>query len=497
MRSKLTRFILPLLAGFGGAWTSGAAQVGDFREIAFPALPEFEIPKPEVYKLSNGLTVFLMEDHELPLISVSARIRTGSNYMPAGKQSMGEIFGQVQREGGTLSRTGDQLDDFLEARAAFVETGMSGDLGTASMNCLTEDFDEVFGVFIDVLRNPAFAAAKIELAKVRLNATIARRNDNVGGIVGREFIRLIYGTESPLGRLAEYATVAAVTRDDLLAWHKKHYHPNNVYLGFSGDFDSKELKRKIKAALDGWPKGPAFAEPDVPYQQTSKPGVYFIEKGDVTQANIRAGHLGIRRDSPDYHAVTVMNEVFGGGFSGRLLQNIRSEKGLAYSVFGGIGDSFLRPGLFQVGMSTKLSTMAQSVRALQAEVRGMIQNPPTEEELQQAKESILNSFVFNYVSRGQILSQQMTFAYYGLPTDYLDRYRAGIEKVTAADVARVAKKYMHPDRMALLVVGKSAEFDESVDVFGEPQRIDITIAPPPDTKARVEKTASSVEAGAE
>jgi predicted Zn-dependent peptidase len=492
LRTKLGYLVLiAVILGSGPT----IAQVKNYNDIKYRDLPEFDIPEPTVYTLGNGLTVFLMEDHELPLISLRARIRTGSNYMPADREGLGSIFGQVQREGGTTSMTGDEIDDFLEARAAFVETGMGGDAGNASMNCLKEHFDDVFAVFIDVLRQPAFAEDKIELAKIQLNTSIARRNDNVSGIIGREFRRLIYGVDSPLARLAEYTTVARVTRADLLDWHAKHYHPNNIYLGVVGDFDTKEMKRKIETALGSWAKGPEFAEGEVPYRKELPPGVHFIQKDDVTQANIRAGHLGIRRDNPDYYAVQVMNEVLGGGFSGRLLKNIRSEKGLAYSVFGGIGSSFLRPGVFQVGMSTKSSTMAESVRALQEEVAGIIRNPPTQAEMQHAKETILNSFVFNYVSRGQILGQQMTFSYYGLPLDYLEQYRANIEKVKPEDVARVAKKYIHPDKMVLLVVGKSEEFDEPVSTFGEAEAIDITIPPPPDTRPQVEKTASSVEAG--
>jgi len=475
----------------------GIAQVKDYQDIKFPKLPDFDIPQPETFTLNNGMTVFLMEDHELPLISVTARIRTGSNYMPGEREGMGDIFGQVQREGGTASMTGDEMDDFLEARAASVETGMSGDMATASMNCLEEDFDEVFEVFIDVLRKPAFSEDKIELAKVQSNTSIARRNDSVGSIVGREFSRLVYGADSPLARLSEYATVAAVTRDDLVAWHSKSFHPNNILLGVSGDFDSTTMKGKIEAALNSWPKGTAFAEPEVAYQKQVKPGVYFIEKEDVTQANIRMGHLGIKRDNPDYYAVVVMNEILGGGFSGRLMQNIRSEKGLAYSVFGRIGASFLRPGLFQAGMGTKSSTMAESVEALKEEIDGMIANPPTDVEMQHAKEGILNSFVFNYTSRAQILGQQMTFAYYGLPTDYLEQYRANIETVKSEQVAAVAKKYLHPDKMALLIVGKSEDFDQPVATLGEVTEIDISITPPPDTRPEIEATAANVEAGAE
>jgi predicted Zn-dependent peptidase len=415
--------------------------------------------------------------------------------VPADKVGLGGVFGQVQREGGTASMTGDEIDDYLEARAASVETGMGGDMGTASMNCLTDDFDGVFAVFTSVLRTPAFSEDKIELAKVQLNTGIARRNDNVSGIIGREFRRLIYGADSPLARLTEYATVASVTRDDLIAWHAKYYQPQNIAIGVVGDFDTKTMKGTIQTSLGDWAKGPKTDDAEVAYQTRVEPGVYFIEKEDVTQANIRVGHLGILRKNPDFFAVAVMNEVLGGGFSGRLMKNVRSDKGLAYSVFGSVGSAFLRPGIFQAGMSTKSSTMAESVEALKAEILGIINDPPSDVELQQAKESILNSFVFNYTSRAQILGRQMTLAYYGMPKDYLETYRTNIERVTGSDVARVAKKYIHPDRMALLVVGNSQDFDRPVATLGEVTEIDISIPPPADSRPAVEKNASSVAAG--
>ena len=472
-----------------------AAQVKDYRDIKYPKLPAFEIPKPEVFTMDNGMTVFLLEDHELPLINVFVRVRTGSNYDPAGKTGLGDIFGQVQREGGTTSMTGDEMDDFLEARAASIETFMGGDMGFGSMNCLKDDFDEIFALFGDVLRRPAFAEDKIELAKVQNNTFIARRNDDISGITSREFPRLIYGKDSPLSRLIEYETVAAVQQADLVDWHKKYYHPNNIYLGVVGDFDSESMKGKIREVFGSWEKGLAFAEPEVPYEKAVKPGTYFIEKEDVTQAYVRLGHIGMNAKDPDYFAVQVMNEVLGGSFASRLFSNVRSEKGLAYSVWGGVGSSFVRQGIFQVAVSTKSETMSESVAALREEVNGIINNPATADELKRAKESILNSFVFNYDSRGKILAQQMTYAYYGMPEDYLEQYRANIEKVTAEDVARVAKKYIHPDRLVLLVVGKSADFDKPVSTFGDVAALDITIPEPPDTRPEIEATAENLEAG--
>jgi predicted Zn-dependent peptidase len=496
MRRGICR--IAILAGIAAAVVAAPAiaQVKDHTKIKFPQLPEFNVAKPEIYELDNGMKVFLMENHELPLISVNAMIRTGSNFDPDDRTGLADLFGQVHRDGGTQSMTGDDMDDFLAARAAFIETGMGGDSGSASMNCLKEDFDEVFALFAELLRSPSLAEDKLELAKVQANTAIARRNDDQGAITGREFRRLIYGADSPLGRMMEYATVDAITRDDLVAWHGKYYHPNNVLIGFTGDFDTETMKGKIQAMLGDWEKGPAFSEPDAAFREEPDKGIYFVEKSDVTQSDIRMGHLGITRQNPDYFAVRVMNEVLGGGFASRLFSNVRSEKGLAYSVFGGVGAGYLRPGVFQVGLQTASENTTKAIAALREEVDGIIANPPTAEEMARAKDVISNSFIFNYTSRGQILAQQMTYAYYGMPLDYLDTYLDNIEKVTSEDVARVAKKYVHPDDMTLLVVGKKADILEPLDTLGSVAELDITIPPPADTAPEVVKNAETVAAGA-
>lgn len=455
------------------------AQVKNYREIQYPTLPEFKIPKPTVFTLNNGMQVFLMEDHELPLIRINARIRTGANYEPADKAGLASLMGAVQRTGGAADMTGDQIDDFLAARAASIETSMGGDAGFASMDCLKPDFDDVFKVFNDVLRSPKFTQDKLDIAKVTENTMIARRNDDVGGITSREITRLVYGPDSPLARNTEYATIKSVTRDDLIAWHKKYYQPNSVFLGVVGDFEPAAMKKNIEAVFEGWSKGPDFAKPPVAYRKDPAPGLYFIEKSDVNQVNLAFGHMGIKTGNPDYFAVQVMNEVLGGGFASRLFSNVRSQKGLAYSVYGRLGAEYSAPGMFEAGLQTKSANLTKAIDAMKKEIAGIIDRPATDDELKRAKDSILNSFVFNYDSKSKILAQQMTYAYYGFPADFLEKYRANIEKVDVGDVARVAKKYIHPDQLAILVVGKSSEFDQPLANLDKVTPVDIAIPPSP------------------
>ena len=493
MRKQVTNSVLM----FTIVAAAATAQVEDYRQIEFPPLAEFQIPQPEVFELDNGLKVFLMEDRELPLINVVARVRTGSLWEPAEKTGLARLTGVTQRTGGTARMNGDEIDDFLESRAASVETNIGGGVGFAAMNCLRDDFDEVLEVFVDVLRSPEFSADKLEIAKVQAKEGIARRNDNVLGITGREFSRLIYGYDSPLARLEEYATIAAIDRDGLKAWHARHYHPNNIYLGISGDFDSATMKTKIASAFGDWPRGPEFAPPPVPFREEQSAGVYFIEKKDVTQANVRMGHLGVRYDNPDYFALQVMNEILAGGGTGRLFKSIRTEKGLAYSVGGGVGTSFLYPGLTDFRLQTKSESVGEAVDALFAEVQRMAAEPPTEDELVRAKDAILNSFIFNYASKDRVLGQQMLYAYYGLPADFLESYRRKIEQVNAADVARVAATYLQPGNATLLLVGNAEEFDRPLEEFGEVQTVDISIPPPPATTPDVEATDEALARGRE
>jgi len=457
------------------------AQANDWQQIPIPPLPAFHPQEPKRIQLPNGMVIFLQEDHELPLIDGTARIRGGSRSEPANKVGMLDIYGEVWRTGGTKTQTGDQLDDYLEIRAAKVETGSSADSTTISWSCLKGDFDDVFKAFNDVLHAPEFRADKIDLAQKEMYDAIARRNDDVSAIAARESMKLAYGANNPYARQPEYATVAAATRQDLIDWHHAHVHPNNIILGVVGDFDSATMESKLRQAFGDWPKGPPVKEERVEFQP-AKPGYYLVEKEDVNQSSIRMTELGIRRDNPDYYAAQVFNEAFGGGFSSRLFKSIRTAQGLAYGVGGGIGAAFDHPGVVRISMSTKSATTVESIQALYKEIDGLAQNPISDDEIKRAKDSILNSFVFNFDSPEKVLHERMAYEFYGYPADYLERYRAGIEKVGKEDVARAAAKYLHKEKLAVLVAGNTAEFDKPLASLGPVIKVDISIPPPPAEK---------------
>lgn len=452
-----------------------------WQQIPIPPLQAFHPQEPKRIELPNGMVIFLQEDHELPLIDGIARIRGGSREEPANKAGLLDIYGEVWRTGGTKGQTGDQLDDFLEVRAAKVETGGNADSTTISLSCLKDDFDDVFKVFTELLRQPEFRDDKVDLAQKEAFDGISRRNDEVGEIASREAVKLAYGADNPYTRQAEYATIAAVSRQDLLDWHHKYVHPNNIILGIVGDFDSTAMEAKLRQAFGGWPKGPAWQKPDIKFE-SAKPGYYLIPKDDVNQSNIRMLGLGTTRDNPDYYAIEVFNEAFGGGFSSRLFRNIRTAQGLAYSVGGGVGTRFDHPGMVQLAMATKSGTTVESIQALYAQIDDLAKDPISQEEIQRAKDSILNSFVFNFDSPEKVLRERMAYEFYGYPANFLERYRTGIEKVGSADVAHAASKYLHKDQLAVLVVGNTSEFDKPLSSLGPVTNVNISIPPPPGEK---------------
>ena len=475
-----TRYRLLAGALLAAVLAPGAvAQVSNVKDLKYPALPAFNIPKPTRVVLDNGMVVILIENHELPLVEAQARIHTGARLEPAEKVGLAGLVGTVLRTGGTARMSGDALDDFLEGKAAVIETSISTTAGTATMSCLKQDLAEVLPVFADVLRQPIFDEEKIKVARNQVTATIARQNDQPQGILFREIGELVYGSNTPYARIATYATINAITRDDLVAWHKRDFAPNRVVLGLTGDFKTDEAVALVRKAFGDWKKGTAPAKPNIAYQAQTKPGVYYIEKKDMTQSNIAMAHLGITRDNPDYYAVTVMNEVLSGGFGARLFSNVRSRKGLAYTVQGSVNSEWDYPGIANLWMTTKTETTAAGIDALLEEanaIRGSL--PPTDEEVAKAKQAILNSFVVNSDSTAKILGQQVTYEYFGYPLDWLERYRQGIEKVTTAQARAAATKYLQPDKFAILVVGPSEGRDRPLTEFGPVTAVDITIPEP-------------------
>ena len=411
-----------------------------------------------------------------PYLTSEGLVRTGSIYDTSDKIGLAGIFASVMRTGGTISREPDALNEELESMAASVEIGMSAEYGNISLSTMAEDIEKGLEIFADVLRNPAFREDKLELRKQQAVEAIRRRNDNPIQLAWRNFSATLYGTDHPFGWYAEIEDVESITVDDLKTFHEKYYHPNNMMLAITGDFDIQTLIAQLEKVFEGWEKT-EIEFPVVPTVENSpQPSVNHIPKS-LPQTTMLIGHFGIKRtpDFPDFFALRVMNEILGeGGFTSRLMMEVREKHGLAYMVGSLMQTSlYTNPGEWFAYSQTRTEKTAEAISLIIDIVRDLRETPVKVDELQRTKDSLINSFVFGFESSAQIAFQQMMLAYRGFAPDFLETFTDNIANVTAEDVQAAAQKYLHPDALTIVTVGNDENFDRPLSEFGEVNLIDI------------------------
>lgn len=443
-----------LLVTFSFSLASTSAK--HYTELMFTPVGEIKLPEYERYVLQNGLVVYLMPNHELPLVSGTMLVHTGDLWEPPEKIGLADLVGTVMRTGGTQHHSTEQLNEILEQQAADVEADIGETSGDASFSSLSEDLETVFGLFTEVVREPVFAPEKLDLAKTQVRGGIARRNDQPDNIAIREFRKLIYGQDSPYARTVEYSTLDRISRADLIQFYQTYFRPNNLILAIFGDFEPAKMRSLIQAKFGDWTSDTNISPLTLPQVSAATTGgVFFVNQPQLTQSTILMGHLGGKFDSPDYPALDVLNGVLN-GFGGRLFNEVQWRQGLAYSVYGYWNPNFSYPGMFIAGGETRSNATVQFVKALVAEINRIQSQPITAKELAFAKESTLNSFVFNFQDPSQTLSRLIKYEYFGYPRDFLFRYQKAIKTITVADVQRVARKYLKPEQLVTLIVGNQA-----------------------------------------
>jgi zinc protease len=466
---------------------AAAAAAPSVKNLKFPPLGAIRIPQVEVYTLPNGMKIYLLEDHELPVVNGTARVRTGNLFDPADKVGLAGLTGTVMRSGGTRDKTGDQLDEQLENVAASVESSIGETSGAVSFSAMKESTEQVMTAFRDVLTAPEFRADKIDLAKTQTASGISRRNDEARGIVEREFANTVYGRNTPYGWQLEYSTIDAIERTDVVNFYQRYFFPANVTLAVWGDFQTAEMKARIEKLFGGWtvqqPPVPAFPK----VTAAPQPGIFLAAKTDVTQTSFAIGHLGGEFRDQDYPALEVMADILGGGFRSRLFQRVRTRMGAAYEVSAAWGATYDHPGLFQISGSTKSASTVETLKAVQEELERIRTTEVTEAELKIAKESALNSLVFAFDTKAKTLGRMLTYEYFGYPKDFIEQYRKALQAVTRADVLRVAKQHLNPANLTIMTVGNPAEFGTKLDSLGGTVRpVDITIPEPKAAAAKVD-----------
>ncbi len=480
-------FLLSVLLTACGTTNQVAQRPHENLEFSEPKA--FSIPEIERFRY-NGITFFLLQYDELPLVNVNVIVNGGAWLNPADKVGLASITGTVLRSGGSVQYPEEELNELLENRAASMETGFGLVTGSAQMNVLIDDFDELLPVFTDLLKNPLFPQERLDLAKTRQRTAISRRNEDASSVASREFQKLIYGENSVYSRIIEYETLENITRDDLIRFHQKTYQGSNMFVGVVGDFNPDMIREQLRKAFDIFDEGvPVQMDlPGVDYEFDE--GLFFANKSDMNQSQIRMGHIGGYRDNPDYAALQVMNQILSGGFSGRLMQEVRTRQGLAYSVYGSYGSNVRYPGVFYAGLSTAAENTSEGLKATLEEIRRLQDEPVTQQELDETKERIFNRIIFRYDSYGRILSEHMSNYNLGLPEDAFEQYIEDVHEVTVDDIYRVANKYLQPDQFKILIVGNKSLVEEQLQdlegAFGSYTEVDISIPRPVSERAAIE-----------
>jgi zinc protease len=500
----MKKLLLLILSATALAWAQASvapAPIPDtppaYRDLKFPPLKHIPIPNVATYTLPNGMKVFLLEDHELPVVSGTVRVRTGNLFDPPDKVGLADLTGVVMRSGGTKSKTGDQLDEELENIAASVESNIGESNGSVSFTALKENSDEVLGIFRDVLTEPQFRQEKIDLAKSEMRSGIARRNDDPHGVTQREFTNIVYGKDTPYGWQIEYATLDRIKRDDLISFYRRYFFPANMLMAVWGDFSTPEMEAKLAKLFAGWtyqqPKVPPFP----PVQEKARPGIYIANKEDVTQTFFAEGHLGGELKDKDLPALEIMADILGGGFQSRLMQRVRTQLGLAYDISADWGAHYDHPGLFQIAGSTKSASTEETFKAIQEQVQRIRTSEVSSDELETARQSALNSLVFAFDTKAKTLGRLLNYEYFGYPKDFIDHYQRGLEAVTRGDVLRAASEHIHPRDLTIVAVGKTEEFEKSLATLGLPiSSIDLTI-PEPKQESAAKTDAAAAAKGRE
>jgi zinc protease len=484
--SPLTRCTTACIALIAGSVsilsTAHASAPGDLptrpEKLTFPPL-RFEPPKAATYRttLSNGTPVYMLPSREFPLINLSITCMGGSNLDPADRAGLASMTATMIRRGGTTSMEADEVDEKIEFMAANIGVASADWRSTASVDALKSNFEDGLGILVDMLRNPAFDEEKFAVARADALEGLKQRNDDAASISGREWSYLVFGENHFESRQLTGDSLAAITQDEMRAMAARIFHPGNMIIAVTGDFEIDAMKAMLEKAFAGWTAGPRNAPPDAPTHQM-KPGVFYSQK-DIPQGKVSIGMRSINRDDPDYFPYLVMNEILGGGgFSSRIMQRVRSDEGLAYSAGSRFSAGPFYPGVFRAAFESKSPTCALATKLIIDEINRMRDTLVSASELETAKNSFVETFPNTFASKAGMLGVFVSDEWTKRPAGFWETYRDKIRAVTPEDIQRVARKHLDPSKLTILVVGSwddiakgDAQGRARMDLFGPATRL--------------------------
>ena len=426
--------------------------------------PKFALPRIEKTKLSNGIDLWMVEQHELPIVSMNMVFRTGSANEPNDKTGVAGITSQMLDDG-TATRSAADIVNQLQSIGASIDSGSGWDSTTVSLQTLTKNLEKGLDIYADVVQNPSFPANELESLRGRLLVGLRQQRANPNAISNVVYNKVLYGDHA-YGRTNTEATVKAITRDDITSYYGSTYRPGNATLIVVGSFDKAALKAQVEKAFGGWKGGDGSAKDLGLPKSIEKAGIYLVDRPNSAQSIVSIGQVGIDRANPDYFPVVVMNSILGGGFTSRINMNLREDKGYTYGARSGF--TFRRgAGPFAAGGDIQTAVTKEAIVEFMKElndIRGG--RPVTQKELDYNKQSLIRRYPAGFETVGQISNQLSNLVVYGLSDTYFNDYIAKVNSVTIGDVDRVAKKYLDPSRMAIVVVGDRKAIEPGLKELG-------------------------------
>jgi len=429
--------------------------------------PTLHVPSWTHTRLSNGAQLVVAPKHDLPLVSFNIQFIGGAdNYESAGKVGTASFAGQMLSEG-TKTRDADELSNAQQLLGTSIRAGVGGEGGSIGFTSLTDRFQPALALLADMLLNPTFPEEALERIRGRELVALRQAKDRPNSIAVNVFMRVLYGDNHPYGRIETEATVNAITRADIVDFHRAYFRPGRAVITVTGDIDEATAKAAVEQALAAWPTGgepPAFDYPALPEPKPTT--IYLVDKPGAPQSVFAIGEPGPPRDTPDYYAIEVMNTLLGGLFQSRLNHDIREVRGWSYGV--GSGFSFGHgPGPFEAGGGLVTEKTDSALIAFMTHFRGVQGAVPfTADELMQGKESLIQSLPRRFASVNAMASSIGSLYTEGLPEDYYQRYGANVNAVTAADMVRVAEKYIDLSHLAIVIVGDRAAVEAPLEATG-------------------------------
>lgn len=440
-------FFLLLLA------TAQAAPAQRPDQLNFPPL-EMVFPSISEHQTVNGMRIYLKKNDELPLVDLTLMVRGGSIYDPLEKTGLSQWLAQALETGGTVILTPAQLEEELDRMAAQLSVSSSSYSFQINLSVHQRDLNRAMELLADLLRRPRFDLERVELARQRLIENVHRRNDRPADIASR-YLAAAINPGHPFGVEPTLDTLTSLTVDDLVAAHQLYFQPRQIWWGISGAIDEDEILRLIDMHAGDWEGSTSgdYTLPELPDSTT--PRITVIDR-QLSQTTLLMGHRGISKDNPDLHAVRLVNYLLGGGgFNSRLMREIRSNRGLAYSIYSMLQPGRYLPELFIVSGETKNDGAIEVVRMVREIIEELRVSGASMSELESAKKSLLNSFIFAFEDTHAVVTQKMRLQFYAYPDDYLETYQQQIEALTVEDIMRVARDYLQPDQLHIVLVGDS------------------------------------------